>query len=222
SAGTLLGNPTGAPANISEITLGAGLSFSGTTMVATGLSSAFYQTFEANGAAVTQRAAVSFSADFGVVDNSGAARTDVSMANAGAGAGAYGGAGIKGITLDAKGRVTAVTTATYLIGTGASPGTFNNITFTSDGLVTGGSNVAYLTSAFYQTVEEAGSALTQRGALNFDGTVVATDNASPARTNIGLPNVGPGAGLVGGFGISGFVLDAQGRLVSGNSISWPA
>lgn len=36
SATTLLGNPTGALANISEITLGAGLSFAGTTLVGTG------------------------------------------------------------------------------------------------------------------------------------------------------------------------------------------
>lgn len=35
SAVTLLGNPTGAPANVSEITLGTGLAFSGTTIVNT-------------------------------------------------------------------------------------------------------------------------------------------------------------------------------------------
>jgi hypothetical protein len=33
---SLLGNPTGAPAAVSEITLGSGLSFSGTTLIATG------------------------------------------------------------------------------------------------------------------------------------------------------------------------------------------
>ncbi len=36
AARTLLGNPTGAPAATSELTLGAGLSFSGTTLVSTG------------------------------------------------------------------------------------------------------------------------------------------------------------------------------------------
>ena len=36
SAFTLLGNPTGATANVSEITLGSGLMFSGTTLTATG------------------------------------------------------------------------------------------------------------------------------------------------------------------------------------------
>lgn len=181
-----------------------------------------YTTFEANTTPVTARAIANFSSDFTVVDNGASTRTDIGLANAGAGAGAYGGAGIKGISLDAKGRVTAITTATYLIGTGAAPGTFNNITFNGDGLVLGGSNVAYLTSAFYQTVDAAGSPLTQRGVLNFDGTVVAADDVAHARTSVGLPAVGPGAGLIGGSGISGIVLDAQGRIVSANAASYQA
>ena len=74
-----------------------------------------YATLEANGTPVTARTIANFSSDFGVVDNGGATRTDISLANAGAGAGTYGGAGLKSLTLDAKGRVTAVTTATYLI-----------------------------------------------------------------------------------------------------------
>ena len=212
-------------AGIASITLDAQGRVTGATTGSFGAGG--YTTLEANGTPVTARAIASFSVDFGVVDNGGATRTDITLANAGAGAGLHGGAGVSGVTLDAKGRVTAVGTATYLIGTGASPGTFNNVTITGDGLVTGGSNVAYLTSAFYQTVEEAGSALTQRAILNFDGTVVAADDVAHARTNVGLPNVGPGAGLQGGAGISGIVLDAQGRVVSVNAatyqgvITWP-
>lgn len=179
-----------------------------------------YTTFETNGTPVTARAIANFSTDFGVADNGGATRTDVTLANAGAGAGTYGTAGVTSISLDAKGRVTAVTTAAYLTSSGASPGTFNNITFNGSGLVLGGSNVAYLTSAFYQTVQASGTPLTQRGILNFNGTVVAVDNAGSARTDVGLPNVGPGAGLAGGSGISGFVLDAQGRVVSVNGATY--
>lgn len=50
-------------------------------------------------------------------------------------------------------------------------------------LTTTGSNTAY------QIIAEAGTPLTKRTILNFDGTVVATDSSSPARTNVGLPSV---------------------------------
>ena len=200
-------------AGIASITLDAQGRITGATTGS--FSGGGYATFETNGTPVTARTIANFSTDFGVVDNGGATRTDVTLANAGLGAGSYGGAGIASVTLDAKGRVTGLGVATFLTSSGASPGTFNTITFNGNGLVTGGSNTAYLTSAFYQTVEEAGSALTQRTVLNFDGTVVAADDVANARTNVGLPNVGPGAGLQGGFGVSGFVLDAQGRWVIG-------
>lgn len=72
-----------------------------------------YQTIDANGTPLPQRSILNFSPDLAAVDNSGATRTDVSLVNAGAGAGSYGGSGISGLTLDAKGRVTAVTAATY-------------------------------------------------------------------------------------------------------------
>jgi hypothetical protein len=71
-----------------------------------------------------------------------------------------------------------------------------------------------VTGLFYQTVAEAGSSLTQRPKLNFDGTVVAVDNAGLTRTDVGLPAVGPGAGLVGGSGIASITLDANGRVTA--------
>lgn len=69
-----------------------------------------------------------------------------------------------------------------------------------------------VTGLFYQTVSEVGTSLTQQPILNFDGTVVASNGTG--KTNVGLPNVGPGVGLIGGSGISSITLDAQGRVTS--------
>ena len=63
----------------------------------------------------------------------------ISLVAKGAGAGAYGGSGIAGFSLDAFGAVTAVTTATYLTSTGTTPGTYNNLTVAGSGLITGAS-----------------------------------------------------------------------------------
>ena len=58
------------------------------------------------------------------------------------------------------------------------------------------------------SIEEVGTPLTQRSILNFDGTVVATDSSSPARTNIGLPAKGTAGVCAGPQSIT---FDAQGR-----------
>jgi hypothetical protein len=61
---------------------------------------------------------------------------------------------------------------------------------------------------FYQTIDEAGTPLTQRAVLNFDGTVVASDSSSPAQTNVGLPAKGTAGTYVSPASIT---FDAQGR-----------
>jgi len=48
-------------------------------------------------------------------------------------------------------------------------------------------------TAFYQTVDLAGTPLTQRHVLNFLAPLTAADSSSPAETNIGLNTVGTGA-----------------------------
>lgn len=51
-------------------------------------------------------------------------------------------------------------------------------------------------SIYYQTVDLAGTAQTQRPALNFGTYFTATDSASPARTTIGLNTVGTDTNLL--------------------------
>lgn len=79
------------------------------------------------------------------------------------------------------------------------------------------SQIGSIPSFYYQTVQEAGSALTQQPALNFDGTVVATNGTG--KTNVGLPSVGTSGTYVNPTSIA---TDAQGRVtsVTGGSSSW--
>lgn len=63
-------------------------------------------------------------------------------------------------------------------------------------------------SAFYQTVQEAGTPLTQQPVLNFDGTVVASNGSG--KTNVGLPNVG----TAGTYIPASLTTDSQGRVSS--------
>lgn len=65
---------------------------------------------------------------------------------------------------------------------------------------------------YYQTVQTAGSALTQQPALNFDGTVVATNGTG--KTNVGLPSVGTAGTYANPSSIT---TDAQGRVTSINN-----
>ena len=59
-----------------------------------------------------------------------------------------------------------------------------------------------------------GVALTQRVALNADGTVVMSDDVADGWTTIGLPHVGPGAQTIGGNGVSSVSFDDYGRITA--------
>lgn len=99
TASTLLGNPTTVNAAPAEITLGAGLAFSGTTLTATG-----------SGGTVTS---VTAGAGLTASPNPIIATGTISMPNVGI-AGAYGDAThIPSVTTDAQGRVSAVTVNTF-------------------------------------------------------------------------------------------------------------
>jgi hypothetical protein len=84
----------------------------------------------------------------------------LSLPNVGPGTGTIGSAGIASITLDAQGRVTAATTATYL------------------------------TSAFYQTAQNGGVSVTQRPTINFTSGLQAVDNAGNTRTDVSIATAG--------------------------------
>ena len=174
-----------------QITVNTGVA---TVSVGNPLTSAFYQTVDQAGTPLTQRSTLNFTSDFSAVDNSGSSRTDVSLANVGPGAGLVGGSGVASVTLDARGRVTAVGTATYL-----TAGT-----------------------AFYQTVDSNGTPLTQRPTLNFSSNFVTVDNSGATRTDVDLVNVGPGAGTIGSSGISSITLDAKGRVTGATTANYLA
>lgn len=72
--------------------------------------------------------------------------------------------------------------------------------------------VTSLPTVYYQTVDAAGTAQTQRAALNFLAPFTVADSSSPARTNIGLPTVGTG----------GFVPMAAGLGTASDCAIWTA
>jgi hypothetical protein len=130
----------------------------------------------------------------------------IGLANAGAGNGVYGTAGVQAITLDPKGRVTAVTTASYLT-TSAASSTYAPLaspTFT--GTVTMPSIVPSGTGVTISTTELSyldGVTSNIQSQLNSKGTGSGT-----------ITNVSAGTGLTGG-GSSGSVTLSMSGSYSG-------
>ena len=70
----------------------------------------------------------------------------ISLPNVGPGATTTGSAGIASVTTDAQGRLVSAATATYLTSTGTTPGGYNSLMVTSDGLINGASVTSWMTA----------------------------------------------------------------------------
>jgi hypothetical protein len=90
----------------------------------------------------------------------------ISLQTKGAGAGGYGGSGIAGFTLDSYGAVLSVTPATFLTSTGTTPGTYNELTVASTGLIVGNSNTSWA-STVGAVLVGAGLSAVPTGFANF-------------------------------------------------------
>lgn len=152
--------------------------------------------------------------------------------NVGPGAATYSG-GIASLTLDAKGRVTALTTG----GGGGGFVTASRSIFAGAGLVGGGDLSADRTismpnvgpgagvqggSGLASITLDAQGRVTSVGAASYVPTtrsisagagLVGGGDLSLDRT-LSMPNVGPGAGAHGSAGVSSVTLDAQGRVTA--------
>lgn len=156
----------------------------------------------------------------GDATGSGTTSIALTLANSGVTAGTYGSASaVPVITVDAKGRVTGVTTASIsgsltftgdvtgsgttgttttltLANSGVVAGTYNNVTVNAKGLVTSGSNVSYLTS---YTETDTLATVTARGATT--STVVTFSGGDGNNSSIKLA----GYNQRGGVGFHGFL-----------------
>lgn len=172
------------------------------TIPASDVTGLFYQTLRAAGTALTQRASLSADGTVVMSDDAGNTRTNIGLPTVGPGSGAVGGAGIASITLDAYGRVTAVSTGTY---TGGG-GTVTSVTASAPLAYTGTTSVN-VTLSYDGSLALSGSNL-QRAALTGDITAAAGSNA----TTLATVNSN-----VGSFTNASITVNAKGQITAAAS-----
>jgi hypothetical protein len=101
------------------------------------------------------------------------------------------------VTGDATGSGTTAITLT-LANSGVTAGTYNNVTVNAKGLVTGGSNVAYLTS-----LTDTLQTVTSRGATSSVATISLTGGTASTNTGTGTLVVTGGVGVSGALNVGG-------------------
>jgi hypothetical protein len=145
------------------------------------------------------------------------ASVSLSLPNVGPGAGTIGGAGsaVQSITLDAQGRVTAAASTSLFYQTiknsaGTAQTQRANLKFGSDFTTTDTAPDSVIALASNSVTVTAGTGLSGGGAVALGSSVT-----------LSLPNVGPGAGTIGGSpnAIQSITLDAQGRVTAAATVS---
>lgn len=149
-------------------------------------SSSVYQFVDNNGVALTQRNQLNVLSPLVANDNAGTARTDLSLSTAGPGAGAYGGSGqlVQALTLDAYGRITALT-----IAGAATPG-------------------------YTTIKNSAGTSLTARSNLKFSAAFNPTDVTPDTLIDLTATGPGAGAYGSAGNALQSVTLNAYGQVTA--------
>jgi len=102
-------------------------------------------------------------------------------------------------------------TSAKLADSGVTAGTYNNVTVSAKGIVTSGSNTAYLTS---YTESDTLQTVTGRGATSNVATISLTGNTASSNTTTGTLKVTGGVGVSGAL-YAGSLYDNGNRVVTG-------
>lgn len=251
AANTIKGNPTNAPAVVTDftvgvnqivgrgagdivpLTLGANLAITGSTLDTVGSFFTDEAAQDAVGLILLDTADIDFTYDDATPNISALLTTT------GVTASTYGsntGDAYSRFTVDSKGRITSASQVTISLLSTAVTDFSEAVDDRVSSLLVAGTNISLVyndvantltinnTSTGYNTIQYAGSALTQQAILNFtaSGFVVTNDGAN-SRTNVGLVSTLAQLGLIvsGGF----FMINSSGGVdvrqisTSGNGIS---